>query len=424
MKTKAIAVLAGAVALAGLLFAWRSCEPEDQQRNDSQPVDPIPSQEDLSLLGADLFQRECAPCHGEAGRGDGPAARYLDPRPRNFTRRRFKIVSTRSGSLPTDRDLLETLRRGLPGSAMPAFVYLSDREREALVLHVKSLAVFEVDGETVRPFETWDRTPFEVSQEPPRTEQSIARGKEVYEKVECAKCHGDRGLGDGPSAATLVDEEEHAIRAANLTLGVYKGGDESRDLYLRLMCGMPGSPMPSFQATFEKEEDCWALVHYMQSLRGPDAPWRPDAPEESAVARGWRLFNEMGCRSCHGAGGRGGVTNPNYIKDTVPPLHTLADRMMLFDREDVEEIVRILEQGSSLHSLEDDPPVPRFNAALAQYDAIREVIQNGITAGRKDPEGIAPPINMPSWRHLLSDADVDAIIAWLLTQQPWEDENG
>jgi hypothetical protein len=36
--------------------------------------------------GVDLYVRYCASCHGVAGRGDGPAAESLTPRPTDLTR--------------------------------------------------------------------------------------------------------------------------------------------------------------------------------------------------------------------------------------------------------------------------------------------------------------------------------------------------
>ena len=33
----------------------------------------------------DLFKTRCAPCHGESGKGDGPGAAALTPKPRNYT---------------------------------------------------------------------------------------------------------------------------------------------------------------------------------------------------------------------------------------------------------------------------------------------------------------------------------------------------
>ena len=36
-------------------------------------------------LARDLFDRQCSTCHGDSGRGDGPAARALNVKPRNYT---------------------------------------------------------------------------------------------------------------------------------------------------------------------------------------------------------------------------------------------------------------------------------------------------------------------------------------------------
>jgi len=35
--------------------------------------------------GHELFTSRCAPCHGPSGRGDGPGAVALTPKPRNYT---------------------------------------------------------------------------------------------------------------------------------------------------------------------------------------------------------------------------------------------------------------------------------------------------------------------------------------------------
>ena len=51
----------------------------------------------------------CAGCHGDTGAGDGPAAAYMLPRPRNFTGAIYKIRSTASGQLPTDGDLMRAI---------------------------------------------------------------------------------------------------------------------------------------------------------------------------------------------------------------------------------------------------------------------------------------------------------------------------
>lgn len=148
----------------------------------------------------------------------------------------------------------------------------------------------------------------------------------------------------------------------------------------------------------------------------------PPPARASHVERGKWLFRQKGCFTCHGLQGRGGVRNWNYIKGTVPALNTLAERLMLTDREDASQIIEQIERGVALERLSDSPPIARFNVFLAQYRAIRDVIRKGSPAGKKDPLGPTPPLEMPTWGRKLSEADFNAIIAYLLTLQPWEEE--
>jgi mono/diheme cytochrome c family protein len=156
----------------------------------------------------------------------------------------------------------------------------------------------------------------------------------------------------------------------------------------------------------------------------PDDPgryWLEDEPyDTSLVARGEWLFRQNACFSCHGRSGHGGVRNPNYIKGTVPALDTLAERMYLFYPEDVDAIVEALEQRIPLEHLEDDPPVLRYRAVLAKYQSIKELLRKGNPAGKLDPDGPEPPLNMPTWGQRLSDSDIDALIAFLLTLEPFD----
>jgi hypothetical protein len=59
--------------------------------------------------------------------------------PRDFGSGRFRLVSTED-SVPSDEDLIAVLRRGMPGSAMPAFDWMRDEERASLALYVRQLA--------------------------------------------------------------------------------------------------------------------------------------------------------------------------------------------------------------------------------------------------------------------------------------------
>lgn len=224
----------------------------------------------LRQQGQEIYQLRCAQCHGEEGRGDGPAAEFLLPRPRDFTQGQYKIRSTASGELPTDQDLLQVISRGMPGTSMPGWDMLTQGEKQGVVEHIKSLVLggWEEPSAVMR-----------ASSRPSPSEQSIQRGRELYEENECWKCHGQEGRGDGPSAPTLTDFNEVPIRAANLTTGwTFRGGGSPQEVYMRLRTGLAGSPMPSFAEALS-EEETWHLVNFVSSL-GP-----AEAPEVQAVVR-------------------------------------------------------------------------------------------------------------------------------------------
>jgi len=91
--------------------------------------------------GRDAYESYCIGCHGGTGDGAGPAARHLDPRPRNFRRGIFKFTSTGSGLPPLRRDLFQTVTRGLSGSSMPDFRLINEERRWDLVEYVRYLAL-------------------------------------------------------------------------------------------------------------------------------------------------------------------------------------------------------------------------------------------------------------------------------------------
>jgi DMSO reductase family type II enzyme heme b subunit len=211
--------------------------------------------------GRVVYEQKCAFCHGDKGDGEGAAAPLLDPRPRDFTRGKYKIRSTPSGKPPTDRDLFRLITEGMPGTSMPGWRGLPERDRWNLVAYLKTFAP-EVFKEAPAPQEL----PREVAS----SRESIARGKEMFEAIECNKCHGNAGRGDGPSAPELKDDWDHPIRPANLTKPwTFRGGGGPREVAVRLATGLMGTPMPTFIDSTEKPEDIWHLANYVKSL-GPE----------------------------------------------------------------------------------------------------------------------------------------------------------
>jgi mono/diheme cytochrome c family protein len=209
--------------------------------------------------GKQLYFRYCWGCHGFRGDGNGENAPYLNILPRNFVAATFKCRSTPTGTLPTDQDLFNAIERGFNNSNMPSWITLTDQNRADLIAFIKTLSP---RWKNDKPGE-----PITVPPEPKLTIESIKHGHELFEKLECWKCHGQEGYGDGPSAATLTDSNDQPIRPYNFAAGSrFKCGATNQDLYKIFITGLDGTPMPSF-ADVIKAEEAWDLVHFLRTLQ-------------------------------------------------------------------------------------------------------------------------------------------------------------
>ena len=250
---RARAMAPGLLAAAALLFAGPAVLAAQQE---NEP-------------GREVYDRWCASCHGYEGQGDGYAATYMLPRPRDFTQALYQIRTTGSGQLPTDDDIMRVINEGMPGTTMPGWeAELSTEERLALVDYLKSFSRFFA-GEAPEPltFGSAGRA----------SEEALVDGRAVYELIECSRCHGSEGRGDGTSSPTLVDDYDMPIYSADLTENwFYNGGGTVEDIYQRLRTGLDGTPMPSFTDLIDAgvitDDQLWNLAHFVRSLAPEDPP--------------------------------------------------------------------------------------------------------------------------------------------------------
>jgi cytochrome c oxidase cbb3-type subunit 2 len=207
-------------------------------------------------LGRSLFQQRCAGCHGERGDGLGPHAARLPIRPTNFNLGVYKLRSTPTGSIPTDRDLFMTVTRGVHGTPMLPWKALSEEERWALVYQLKSLSVRFREERPARPI---------TVPAPPKEDRPLReRGAALYRKLLCAHCHGEEGAGDGVAARVYERTDDRQVRVRDFTRGRFIRGAEMQDLYLTLRTGLEGTPMGAYDTL--RDDEVWALAAYVRSL--------------------------------------------------------------------------------------------------------------------------------------------------------------
>ena len=233
--------------------------------------------------GKAVYVKWCSGCHGDTGAGNGYAAAYMLPRPRDFTGAVYKIRTTASGQLPTDADLLRSIDEGLPGTAMPAWKdRLSATERKDVLAYIKTFSSFFADT-------SQHIVALAFGKQPSGGAAGAKIGRQFYDSIGCRKCHGDQGRGDGPSAPTLHDDAGYPIFAADLHQNWrFRGGADVEQVYHRLRTGLDGTPMPSFSDLIDQKfltaDELWHVAQYVRSLSPEQPPEVRDVIHAARVA--------------------------------------------------------------------------------------------------------------------------------------------
>ncbi len=207
--------------------------------------------------GKKVYEKRCWYCHGIEGKGDGPAAKTMFPKPRNFTRNEYKVRSTVFGSVPTDEDLFRIITSGIEGTAMPFWSTISETERWQVLYYVKTF------NEQFKK----DANPKVVSVgSVASTPDSIQRGRELFKEMKCFECHGEDARGNGPLTVALQTEWNMPYRARDLTKAWnFKGGNAMEDIYRTISTGFNETPMGSYLEKLS-DEDRWHVAHYVKSI--------------------------------------------------------------------------------------------------------------------------------------------------------------
>jgi mono/diheme cytochrome c family protein len=221
--------------------------------------------------GKIIYKEYCSQCHGLTGRGDGPAASGLEPKPAVHANIPFE-------KLPIEY-LYAVINHGGPAVGkspnMPYWNLTLGRQGVADVIAylratfkgVPEMAIAPsggAGGACAQPRQT-SKAPdgFIGRTNPfPASAGTIQAGKALFLKtaqpVACAMCHGEQGDGKGVMAAALVPPPR------NFTCGAMMREISDGQLFWIIKNGSSGTGMMSFAGL--PDDQVWQLIHYIRSL--------------------------------------------------------------------------------------------------------------------------------------------------------------
>jgi mono/diheme cytochrome c family protein len=95
-------------------------------------AEPWVSSPEMVEYGQKLFKMNCTMCHGNEGKGDGPSAAGINPKPRNLVEGKW----TQGEGLIAH---FNVLTKGITGTSMGAYAHFKPADRWAIVHFVDSI---------------------------------------------------------------------------------------------------------------------------------------------------------------------------------------------------------------------------------------------------------------------------------------------
>jgi cbb3-type cytochrome c oxidase subunit III len=195
----------------------------------------------------------------------------------------------------------------------------------------------------------------------------VAAGAHVFVQFACAQCHGMQGKGGVSPDVPALTSAGKTLGAARLRMIIDHGLGESAN---------PTKPyMPVWGQVISATQVSDLIAYLRAGLPAVPTAEPPAVPNNQGTAvAGSVLYVKYGCINCHGPNGLGGVPNPQSPDKTIPPL-----------------------SGQD------------FRKEFNTDKKITDVIRSGSVIGK------APIVSMPHWGGILTDSQLQELVAYLKT---------
>lgn len=381
-----------------------------------------------NIMGKELYKFRCEVCHGENGAGDGVAAEFTYPKPRDFSLALFKFKSSPGTLLPRDEDLFTTIKMGLPGTSMPGWgmkgsALLTDAQIRSLIPVIKGFDITmawppeDADEELFDDDGFYTKTDFRIIKEveplPGQVAysgESVEKGKTAF-RISCSECHGDDGRGNIKSGKKLEDDWGNRVWPRDLTKPWSWRATQSLDttekqrdetiqaIYSRLSMGIPGTPMPAHRALEEGNEDPvtledrWHIANFVYSLRETTVQL-----EDAPVVTGKKLEAELPSSLDDERWAEAPAVTlhlvPNIIKEErlFTPLNDAVTVRTLYNDKEIAFLLEVDDRTRSV-------PGDKYFSELQDENLEMHTDAVAIQFPHEDAYMSAPMVKKPLYRH-------------------------
>jgi mono/diheme cytochrome c family protein len=217
----------------------------------------------ILVEGRHLYAEHCQHCHGVAGDGAGPTARYLNPLPRDYRKGIFKFTLTQASERACRDDLVRVIELGVPGTYMPSFKLMSPDEMESLVEYVLWLSM---------------------------------RGETEYQMV--------RLLADSYSRKAVAERIATGLEAKANGEEDFETRESIQKEFYELVNDPDEFPY-ELNSMIQLMANRWKGAQLPTALVVPQQKWAE--PDAASVERGRKLYlsPDLNCAACHGEAGFG-----------------------------------------------------------------------------------------------------------------------
>lgn len=232
-------------------------------------------------------------------------------------------------------------------------------------------------------------------------------GQRLY-SANCAPCHGPTGAGG---------------KAPDLTAPRYRHATNDQALFQIIRFGLPNTEMPLTRHL--TDQDIHAVIAYLHSLQKTSPP-----PSRGSAINGQQVYRTKGnCSQCHTLHGVGGATGPDltdigarrspaYLRESLlnpeaaVPESFMVYRLFSLIPDNFLQVRVVTKDGRRITGarVNEDPFSIQIRDAS---DRLHSFWKDDLAELHKD-RGKSP---MPSYRGLLSEEELDDLVAYLVSQR-------